>query len=463
MILTHSQKGDPLTRVIATVGTNPLPVLVACKRLIETLKAGELVLLCSRETEGQAKAILRRLDSVARVHHGRIVRVNDLTTPMAVGDTVKEEFLSSCKVEDFVHFHYTGGTKAMGQHAMQALSAALREKRIASLDDSYLDPTDHCVVDQEGRSIDTKIADERRTWNLDITELAELHGLKTEFELRRGGRSIKVGSRFGKVENAIPNPTPLLDPTWVEIAWDMASELVGNKHLAALLDPSNERWKVNWPFPPSPRDCKAAGYRWPESRSAGWNEIPKKISRYFGKETWGLDGFQPTVLTGHELARLLKLCSGEWLEIVVADSLRQGLGRIPAVTACSQMFGSTHFARVVPGVELTEFELDVIAVLGYQLVVISCSATTHPKVVKQKAFEALHRAWQVGGQGARVIVVGLQALDEARKSASDIHIDLGGIIREPIQVWGRDQIGMDENPPRLIQNFRQYLAGLHWN
>jgi hypothetical protein len=43
-------------------------------------------------------------------------------------------------------------------------------------------------------------------------------------------------------------------------------------------------------------------------------------------------------------------------------------------------------------------------------------------------------------------------------------MDLGGMLREPMQVWGLEEIGIKAGtPPRLVKSFRDYLDNLGWN
>lgn len=48
------------------------------------------------------------------------------------------------------------------------------------------------------------------------------------------------------------------------------------------------------------------------------------------------------------------------------------------------------------------FQLDICAVYGYQLNVISITAAKDKGTVKLKAFEALHRAHQLGGDESKL-------------------------------------------------------------
>ena len=72
----------------------------------------------------------------------------------------------------------------------------------------------------------------------------------------------------------------------------------------------------------------------------------------------------------------------------------------------------------MPKVRAEAPEVDLVAVFGYQLVLISCTVDDGRDLVKQKAFEAMHRARQMGGDGARAVMISLA------KDPGDIERDL---------------------------------------
>ncbi len=92
------------------------------------------------------------------------------------------------------------------------------------------------------------------------------------------------------------------------------------------------------------------------------------------------------------------------------------------------------------------FELDVVLLLGYQLVVISCTTQDHEREIKLKAMEATHRAQQIGGDEAKTIVVcgALKEQDKkenliSKKIKKELFIDTGQKDLEGrIDIWGRE-------------------------
>ena len=96
------------------------------------------------------------------------------------------------------------------------------------------------------------------------------------------------------------------------------------------------------------------------------------------------------------------------------------------------------------------FELDVVAVLGYQIVVVSCTLTKKHALVKQKGMEAILRMRQLGGIEARSIVLcgvsqEAQQLIQAELKEETGHASLS------LEIWGMDTWH------HLQQKFHQYI------
>ena len=102
------------------------------------------------------------------------------------------------------------------------------------------------------------------------------------------------------------------------------------------------------------------------------------------------------------------------------------------------------------------FELDVVAVLGYQIVLVSCGVATGAADIKLKAMEALHRARQLGGDEARAIMLAGAKSGNAKKIEQDLMNDIGSDSL-PLRVWGLDKWS------NLKNKFTVYLRNdLHW-
>lgn len=121
------------------------------------------------------------------------------------------------------------------------------------------------------------------------------------------------------------------------------------------------------------------------------------------------------------------------------------------------LFGSVYVRRkkVEESDEPEPFELDVVAVLGYQIVVVTCTITDDKSLIRKKAAEAYLRAQQLGGDEARTIVLCRADEPTGRNLEKELEIDTGS--RDVVlPVWGQNKWR------NLSANFRQYLEGLGW-
>ena len=146
---------------------------------------------------------------------------------------------------------------------------------------------------------------------------------------------------------------------------------------------------------------------------------------------------------------------GDLLEYGAYEALEAALKSIKTRTNYI-LFQGVHCRRTgVSGAK--KFELDVVAALGYQLIVISCDTSSPvPKNktanekqkkrklsnfstnIKRKSIEAYHRAKQLGGDGAWAIMLCKAGHDIAAGIQEELR-DETGSKSMPLQVWGEDK------------------------
>ena len=121
-----------------------------------------------------------------------------------------------------------------------------------------------------------------------------------------------------------------------------------------------------------------------------------------------------------------------------------------------QLFNKVHVRRTRAAQQAAHFELDVVAVLGYQVVVVSCSLETGAAPVKEKGMEVILRARQLGGDEAHAIVLCKAHPNTAQRVEQELHDEVGS-AGTPLQVWGTDKWR------NLSDLFYNYLRDdLHW-
>ncbi len=116
-----------------------------------------------------------------------------------------------------------------------------------------------------------------------------------------------------------------------------------------------------------------------------------------------------------------------------------------------RLFHKVYVRRAdAPDASVKPFELDVVAVLGYQTIVVSCTLAREHALVKQKGMEAILRMRQLGGIEARAIVL----CRASRKAQQLIQAELKeetGHSSPSLEIWGKDMWYY------LQQRFHQYV------
>ncbi len=145
---------------------------------------------------------------------------------------------------------------------------------------------------------------------------------------------------------------------------------------------------------------------------------------------------------------------GDLLEYGTYNAFRGALGGVTRRPNYA-LFQGVHVRR--KGIKgARDFELDVVAVLGYQIVLVSCSVVTDSPVVKLKAMEALHRARQLGGDEARAVMLSGTNKVNASIIEDELRDEIGS-ASAPLQVWGADKWSQLQNA------FAAYLRNdLYW-
>ena len=154
---------------------------------------------------------------------------------------------------------------------------------------------------------------------------------------------------------------------------------------------------------------------------------------------------------------------GTWLEHAAYDAFQQALEEISNHNnsrANYALFHSVEVHRKSNIRTLNSFELDVVAVLGYQIVVVSCSTSAFFKKrrdLKLKAMEAIARARQLGGVEARAVLLCRACPKTAREVQEELE-DETGSLDYPLQVWGTTKLH------NLNQSFYKWLrTDLRWH
>lgn len=107
------------------------------------------------------------------------------------------------------------------------------------------------------------------------------------------------------------------------------------------------------------------------------------------------------------------------------------------------------------------FELDVVAVLGYQIVLVSCAISTDPMKIKMKAMEGMIRAKQLGGDEAHCITVCKAENASCDRIQSGLEDEMGD-ENPHLRIWGKSNTGRLPNLGGLASKFTNYLQDISW-
>jgi hypothetical protein len=408
---------------LLTVGKNPLPVALAALHFARE-NAQSLIFIHSTESKPEAEILEKFLRG--KIPAGTAVRIFrvDSEDGREIESSV-HELLG--QLAGGVHLHYSGGTSAMALHAMRALSTGT-----GSFDGSYLSMKSNQIKNGAGGRIGP--LDLRREIEISFEDLIALHGYAVVQSFN--GRAVPpVSNRLEEMAGAWK--------TFLDGANRMSDEIADLKRKYPRLDSNrhgNDEIRLAWNSGPPPG-------------------LPELMNRLLQSEVWRLNsagGYEAVLRPSDTACRDLQhfFAGNGWFELIVLKALRDALGQAgwPDTTR-----HAVYCARRENVIQMKEtFELDVIVVLGYQLLLVSCTSSKNPKEsgsIKLKGFEALHRSRQLGGAGARAIVVSRIDAALAEQDQESLHLDIGlGEGDRSLLVWGQSEL------EDLTGNFRRYLT-----
>lgn len=240
--------GRSAKTVVALVGSNPVPVLLA----VRALQASHAVLLPTEQTRARAEALKNALEG-----GGCQATMKQLTSAAGPGIDADVRQAFAAAVDPGAHLHYTGGTKAMAVRAALALSNEVGSDRR-----SYLDDRDRRLLFDDGYSQCLPGDD------LDVPEVMGLHGWKAKDDasrspvnldqlvatlvddLRSGGeRTRLLHETFKARKNFKANMLQGLDVARLHLPDELAKQLCGqmrNKEASVLACLLSGDWLEDW-------------------------------------------------------------------------------------------------------------------------------------------------------------------------------------------------------------------------
>ncbi|MFN8472206.1 MAG: hypothetical protein U0822_08460 [Anaerolineae bacterium] len=394
------------------VGTNPLPNYVAAKLLLAPAISSapqhkpHLYLVHTKRTDPVA-------DRLAKLFP-------DVVTKVPVDENNAADIYKA--ITPHVHsgsigVNYTGGTKAMAVHTYQALRKLRKDDVICS----YLD----------ARTLSIQIDHPPNPSTCISIELAETVRLETLLQMH--GHALH------------PDYAPPLEkPLQLGVA-------------RVMLDINREDWRT-WCDkdalrPASGADIKKENKLRPVKLPTAW---PDLAAQWPGCASVG-DLAVKWKRSPREVAKWL---DGGWLEDYTLAAVQAVAPSCHVHYSAANVWICAVSNEGHPTPALREFELDVAAIRGYQLFVLSCTTDSSKGRLKLKLFEAYARARQIGGDEARAALVCYAPKDEPDKKGNDPKRSPQTIQREIEDEWdarGLVRVFGEEHMPNLGEHLREWF------
>jgi len=364
-VILNDWKSDHLFLLI---GGNPLPNYVAAKLLLA--ENGVLHLVHSPETKTIADNITgffpKHLRHEVSDSASRAAILSALTVEK-IQEALEKQGLPLCTAQEKIGLNYTGGTKTMSVHAYEAVM-----KQFPNAVCTYLD----------SRKMTLRRADKP-------TELFVQYAMEPQ-----------------------PNVLDFFKLHGIELLNDKRT---GNSH-AMQLPPIMPQLELALAQAHRTRHGQEAYAKWCGQHTKFGKNTTQRVSIPTDKLLIGVademrnafdivdNTFDPHEIIADEkmpftqVRVLARYLDGTWLEEYVGQAFIQNR----ECCCIDNVAKSSDLAQSKMG---TKFEIDVLAMQGYQMYAASCTRSKDRKRTKHKLFEAYIRAAQLGGDEARVTVV----------------------------------------------------------
>lgn len=462
------------TQLILTVGTNPLPVWVAWyhlkdlkDKLPQPIKVRLVHTAGTKDEEDRLKEHCQGADFLDSIQ----TSAGNLGT---VRGDIRNILRDLPQDISHLHVHYTGGTKVMGVETVSAIEAQLSEIQNIRLQTSYLDPrgaSGPTIVSRSG----SLIKDTRQRIDPHLSRIAELNGFTIgSFEYEYWDNSIGNHRTEECPAPGIPSREQLEAGEAVLVA---VKDNTKWRDFRKLFSDRDSKWNQifsskhgNFSYPQ-----QGGTFNLPNDTDSCWQkDLLPQLNLVYPHCMWNIDAGKlsyPSCQCASkdqqsDLEQMHKFFNGIWLEYGAYAAFEAALKRISTSHSDRtdrnnyKLFHSVYVRRIrrtgTTDPKVKPFELDIVAVLGYQIVVVSCIVGTGHDQTKQKGMEAILRARQLGGDEARAIVLCATHPDTAKLIEDELKDEMGS-ASEPLQIWGRNRW------PKLPDEFHRYLRNdLHW-
>lgn len=436
---------EKLNIFICLVGSNPLPNYIVAEFLMkyEDQYKGFIVkpdtyffVHTGQEgTKDYAKRIKRKLslsnvcEEVCLSNPRNAKEIQDSFEISKLNKLIKNDDIKT------IHLNYTGGTKPMAVLTYKWLQEHPNRKYELTLSD--IDPRNNKLNiiknDKEESSFsipeDIDLID---LIDIDIKDLLEMH----DMEFKESNEKVKGQiDRYLNVEGlSNKEQWEKKQKFFIEcLRVSKGKKVEKLKNILKINQSLQDRKKNREAGKPSTKDWKNGKYK----------EINEGLCLYFGK-------YMPDYLNKtleeykeEEFAEIVELFASKWLEYYIYEKIAKILEK-GNLTDKIQLYHSVKVNMKVDGND-KEAEIDVIAIKGYKLYYFTVTTSDGISICKQKAFEGIFRARQLGGEHAKVVAVNMMPYetnkDDDENYNRKLEADLKSFKAESGEI---DIIGYDE-------------------
>lgn len=379
-------------QLLLLVGTNPLPAYVVACYFLQHEEVNKVWLLYSEAGPQQVSTRQQALQisqCLKERFGGQVLLhpIRDIRTAPSIQEDMRL-LMPSLGQKTPVYFNYSGGTKPMALHAYRMLEQWVPNQ----VSFSYLDGRRFQLVhDVSGLPMHDRPL--RELVQLSFKELIALH----QFELYTPYQRF-VDPVF---HHALKQLQVLVNAGHLKAFWGTHPDYIGwsqiRNPMMQLTAGVNDINRVKYQkilrrnvrkYGDNVRECLNA---WKPSLpfQAVVGSFPSTFfTADFSFEDWPVE---QQVL----FYNLIRFLDGQWLEMYTLQTLIQALLELGLKTeSCMGLeLRKPHWE--------TYFEIDIAALIGYQLLGISCTTYDVKSACKNKGFEIIHRVRQIGGDEIR--------------------------------------------------------------
>jgi hypothetical protein len=384
---------------IFIVGTNPLPNYVVGKYFLQKKQVEGSVnnctffLIYSQKTqysEGTclyAENLKRVFENEFLLNNIWLIGLEDPENPHCIECTVTNEITERIK-KDFgsVHLNYTGGTKVMAVHIYRTL----KEKIPCDLSFSYLSGKDFTLKNDFGDSV----LDLRKKVSIEFDTLLSIHG----YTVKKDPKKEEYTNTDGYLAKMIKNGTISDFLTWEK---EFISKYLKNTKRGKVDEQECGKFDAH--------EKNLETYPWLTDFIKVLSE--DKIIVIPEKDKWF------THDTGKQ--SIINYLDGTWFERYVQVCL---LPLAESSNNTIQVHCNKEIKKIPP--QEKNFEVDAILINGYQVIVVSVTTDRTAGLSKNKGFEVIHRALEIGGEESKAILI--TGMD-GNQSIKDLESDLNQV------------------------------------